>query len=82
MIFTQKIIKHVANFIAMPKSHIINCSLLTGIVPSNFKIAKVVPIYVNGKHDDSYNYRSVYVLPGFSNILEKLIVNRLFAFLK
>ena len=66
----------------MPLSHIINCSLLTGIVPSNCNITKVVPIYKNGKRDNPYNYRPVSTLPGFSKILEKLIANRLFAFLR
>ena len=57
-------------------SHIINCSLQTGIVPSNFKI------YKNGKHDDPYNYHPVSILPIFSKILEMLIANRIFAFPK
>ena len=66
----------------MPLRQNINCSLLTGIVPSNFKIAKVVPIYINGKRDDPCNCRPVSILPGFSKILVKLIANLLFAFLK
>ena len=66
----------------MPLSHIIDCSLLTGIVPSNFRIAKVVPIYEDGKRDDPNNFRNVSILPRFSKILEKLIANRLFAFIK
>ena len=62
--------------------HIIDNSLLTGIVPSNFKIAKVVPINKNVKRDDPFNYRPVSMLPGFSKIMEKLIANRLFASIK
>ena len=66
----------------MPLSNIINCFLLTGVVPSNSKIAKEVPIYKNDKSDDPYNYHLISKLHGFSNFLEKLIANRLFAFLK
>ena len=79
MIFTKKKQKkHVATFIAIPLSHIINCSLLTATVPSKPKIAKVVPIYKNGKHDDLYNYRPVSILPGFSKIMEMLIAHHSF----
>ena len=82
MIFTQKIVKYVATVIAMLLSHIINCSLLTGIVPSNFEIANVVPIYKNGKRDHPYDYRPVSILHSFSKILEELVAERLFAFLE
>ena len=59
----------------MPFSHIINCSLLTGIGPSNFIMTKEVPIYKNGRCDDPYNYGLVSVLRSFSKILEKLNAN-------
>ena len=76
-----KIIKQISMIIAMPLSHIINCSLISGIVPSKLKIAKVIPIFKNGHRDDMYNYRPIYVLPCFSKILEKIIANRLLSFL-
>ena len=76
-----KIIKQISMIIAMPLSHIINCSLISGIVPSKLKIAKVIPIFKNGHRDDMYNYRPISVLPCFSKILEKIIANRLLSFL-
>ena len=75
-----KIIKQICMIIAMPLSHIINCSLISGIVPSKLKIAKVIPIFKNGHRDDMYNYRPISVLPCFSKILEKIIANRLLSF--
>ena len=66
----------------MPLCHIINCTLLTDVVPSMHQIAKVVSIYKYGKHDDPYHYRPVSVLPSISKILEKLIARRLFSFFK
>ena len=76
-----KIIKQISMIIAMPLSHIINCSLISGIVPSKLKIAKVIPIFKNGHRDDMYNYRPISVLPCFSKILDKIIANRLLSFL-
>ena len=66
----------------MSSSHIINCSLLTGIVPSKSKMAKAVPIYRNGKHNYPYNHSPVSILPSFTKILEKPIANRLYVFVK
>ena len=67
--------------IAMPLSHIMNCSLISGIVPSKLKIAKVIPIFKNGHREDMYNYRPISVLPCFSKIFKKIIANRLLSFL-
>ena len=63
-----KIIKQISMIIAMPLSHIINCSLISGIVPSKLKIAKVIPIFKNGHREDMYNHRHISVLPCFSKI--------------
>ena len=76
-----KIIKQISMIIAMPLSHIINCSLISGIVPSKLKIAKVIPIFKNGHREDMCNYRPISELPCFSKIFEKIIANRLLSFL-
>ena len=65
----------------MPLSHIINCSLISGIVPSKHKIAKVIPIFKNGDHEDMYNYRPISILTCFSRICKKIIANGLLSFL-
>ena len=67
--------------IAMPLSHIMNCSLISGIVPSKHKIAKGIPILKNGHHEDMHNYRPISILPCFSKIFEKMITNMFFSFL-
>ena len=70
------IVKRVASEIAKPLSIIFNLSLTVGEVPSQLKIAKVIPIY---KKDDAQvfsNYRPVSVLPCFSKVMERLIFNR------
>ena len=67
--------------IAMPLSHVINCSLIFGIVTSKLKIAKVIPIFKVGYHEDMYNYRPISILPCLSKNREKIIANRLLSFL-
>ena len=59
------------NIIIEPLTHIINQSLKTGIVPSEMKIAKVIPIHKSSDPSVLKNYRPVSLLPAFSKLLEK-----------
>ena len=42
-------------------------------VPDDCKIAKLKPLYKNGKKTDPQNYRPIFLLPYISKILEKVI---------
>ena len=68
----------IINEIAPVLSHIFNRSLLTSIVPSQLKIAKVNPIFKSGDNEVFSNCRPISILPSISNILEKIMYNRLF----
>ena len=65
------LIKNIIRQIANPLKHIFNLSLSTGSVPSNMKIAKVIPIFK--KDDDKLinNYRPISLLTSLSKVLEK-----------
>ena len=73
----SSMIKHVKDSITVPLVHICNRSFVTGIFPSELKIANVVPIYKSGDEMVFSNYRPVSVLPVFSKLLERLVYNRL-----
>ena len=70
------IVKKVALEISKPLEIIFNCSLKTGVVPEQLKIAKVIPIYKKDDPEVFSNYRPVSVLPCFSKILERIMFNR------
>ena len=57
-------------------------SLEKGVFPDDLKIAKVTPIYKAGDNSDISHYRPISVLPCFSKILERLMYNRLYMYLK
>ena len=67
------IIKKVANEITHPLTAILNLSLSTGRVPSQLKLAKVIPIYKKDDVEILSNYRPISLLPCFSKILERLV---------
>ena len=59
----------------------INQSLLTGIYPSDWKLAKVTPIFKNGSKTDLNNYRPISVIPAVAKIFEKIIYDQLYNYL-
>ena len=54
-----------------------NESFISGTIPDQLKIAKVVPIYKSKGKECLDNYRPISILPVFSKILEKLVYRRL-----
>ena len=65
------LLKDSAKEIAVPLTHIINLSISTSTFPTNWKVARVTPIYKSGCTNDEANYRPISVLPILSRILEK-----------
>ena len=57
---------------------IFNQSLLTGIYPSDWKLAKVTPIFKTGSKTDLNNYRPISVIPVVAKIFEKIIYGQLY----
>ena len=47
------------------------------IFPDPLKIAKVTPVFKTGDLKEISNYRTIFVLPCFSKILERIMHNRL-----
>ena len=76
-----RVIKYSRDYILTPLTHIINCSLRTGIFPSKLKIARICPIYKSGDKHQFLNYRPISILPIFSKIFEKIMYNQLERFL-
>lgn len=78
---STKLIKDTCEGILSPLVHIINMSLMTGIVPKKMKIAKIIPIFKSGENNLIKNYRPISLLPSFSKILERVVYNRLYKYL-
>ena len=70
-------LKNVIDSIATPLIHIFNLSFAQGVVPSQLKIAKIIPIFKSGDPLSVDNYRPISLLSSFSKILEKIMCNRL-----
>ncbi len=75
-------LKRIVLNIFSPLKHVIALSLSTGSVPTQFKIAKIVPIFKSGEKNNMDNYRPISLLSNFSKICEKVVANRLVLFLE
>lgn len=76
------IMKEVGNFIARPLTHIFNCSFREAKVPTELKLAKIIPIFKKGDMKSPGNYRPISLLNSISKILEKLVHKRLYSYLQ
>ena len=64
-----------------PLTYIYNLSIETGVVPTHLKLAKVLPIYMNGLRTQPSNYRPISMLSVFDKMLERIMYKRFFSFL-
>ena len=76
-----RLLKDSAEIIAKPLTTLINASLIYGYIPSEWKWARVNPLFKNGKSNDMDNYRPISVLPTISKVLERVVHTQLYDFL-
>ena len=78
---SMKLIRAVAQEISVPLCHIFNLSFSQGIFPDSQKISKSIPIHKGGDSTSLDNFRLVSIISHFSKIQERILYDRLFAFL-
>ena len=61
---------------------VINVSLRTGIFPTDWKAARLTPIYKSGSTDNIENYHPISALPVLSKVLEQIVHSQLNDYLK
>ena len=78
---TTKVLKGLHVHILNPLCYIINLIFKTGIVPEQFKVSIVTPIYKNaGNILDLGNYRPISVISNLSKIFERCLKERVINF--
>lgn len=68
-------------YIISPLKHIINLVFKTGIVPSQFKVSTITPIYKSGNPKIISNYRPISLINNVAKVFEKCLKERLINFL-
>ncbi len=78
-----RVLKLLAPVIAGPISHLIRMSFESAVVPTAFKLARVIPVHKGkGKSvEEAASYRPISILAAMSKILERVALNQLSPYL-
>ena len=68
-----RFLKDGTNILAKLISVLCNLSISQGVFPSACKVAKLKPIFKEGKKADPSNYRPISLLPSILKIIERVI---------
>ena len=77
-----KLLRECANEINDPLRFIINQCISTAMIPNEWKIAIVIPLFKSGNSSDPDNYRPISVLPVLAKVFEKLVHEQLMTYLE
>ena len=61
--------------------HVVNTSLVSGVLPDAWKIARVLPLHKSGSKADPNNYRPISILPTVAKLTERVVCNQLMRYL-
>ena len=70
-----------ADVVSPSLTKIFNQSLIQGIYPDDWKIAKVVPVFKNGARNDLNNYRPISIISAVAKIFGKLVHDQFYCYL-
>jgi hypothetical protein len=73
-----KIIRIAAPIIANSLTRIFNTAIYSETVPSEWKLARVIPLHKNGPRNMLNNYRPISILPIVSKVFEKALYGQLY----
>jgi hypothetical protein len=61
-------LKRISLFILKSLCHLINFSFVSGSLPKNMKISKIIQIFKKGEKEDATNYRPNAITSAFSKV--------------
>ena len=77
---SNRILKIAAPIIYKSLTDIFNLSIASNVFPSDWKVAKVSPVFKSGDQSDANNYRPISVLPTIARVFERLIFEQLYSY--
>jgi hypothetical protein len=80
--YPKVLLKNLAGALSEPLSKLFNASLLSGRLPSDWKLAKVIPKHKKGDKSSVTNYRPISQLSNFGLVLESIVCTHLDDFLE
>ena len=76
-----KLLKMAASIVTPSLTAIFTKSIITGIYPTEWKMARVTPVFKKGEKSDLNEYRPISVIPVVSKVFEKIVYDQLYQYL-
>ena len=76
-----RLLKIAADILSPLLTKIFNRSLSKGIYPSDWKMAKVLPVTINGEKCDRSNYRPICIISAVAKVFGKIVYNQFYSYL-
>ena len=77
----SKLLKMAASIVAPSLTAIFTNSIMAGIYPTEWKMARVTPVFKKGVKSNLNNYRPISVIPVVSKVFEKNVYDQLYQYL-
>ena len=77
----SKLLKMAASIVAPSLTAISTKSIITGVYPTEWKMARVTPVFKKGVKSNLINYRPISVIPVVSKVFEKIVYDQLYQYL-
>ena len=75
------IIRERADLISVYLRDLFNKSLFSGVLPDDWKCARVTPLFKQGEASDLNNYRPISVISVIAKVFERIVCDQLYNFL-
>ena len=79
---SMNILKKCKNELSVVLANLFTKSFRSGVVPSQMKLSKIVPIFKKGDPLDCANYRGICLIENCGKVLEKIVQIRLYGYLE
>jgi len=78
---SARLLRDCADLIISPLCAIFNQSITSGVLPDEWKLSKVIPLFKQGERSDLNNYCPILIIPVVAKVFERITYDQLYSYL-